>query len=100
MNGPEYRFGHVPSHRMPTSFDEPCLGIVGMWRQGGGANPHFALALAETMLRVGQRYVAWTAYERASRLAERFWPDDAMRPRPSTISPIRGRAIGVKSYCG
>jgi len=23
-------------------FDEPMLGIIGMWRQGGGANPHFA----------------------------------------------------------
>ena len=48
------------------------LGIIGMWRQGGGANPHFALALGETMLRVGQRYIAWAAYERAFRLAERY----------------------------
>jgi hypothetical protein len=65
----------VPSHRKPVAFDEPCLGIIGMWRQGGGANPHFALALGETMLRVGQRYVAWGAYERAARLADQFWPD-------------------------
>jgi hypothetical protein len=69
----------VPSHRVSVPFDEPCLGIVGMWRQGAGANPHFALALAETMLRVGQRYVAWAAYERASRLADQFWPDDEMK---------------------
>jgi hypothetical protein len=69
----------VSSHCVPVAFDEPCLSIVGMWRQGAGANPHFALALAETMLRVGQRYVAWSAYERASRLAEQFWPDDEMR---------------------
>ncbi|MEZ6062366.1 MAG: hypothetical protein R3C19_18645 [Planctomycetaceae bacterium] len=65
----------VPSHRKPVPFDEPVLGIIGMWRQGGGANPHFALALGETMLRVGQRYIAWTAFARASSMADRFWPD-------------------------
>jgi len=65
----------VPSHRARVAFDEPMLGIIGMWRQGGGANPHFALAVAETMLRAGQRYIAWAAYERAARLLERFWPD-------------------------
>jgi hypothetical protein len=50
-----------------------------MWRQGGGANPHFALALGETMLRVGQRYIAWAAYERAGRMADRFWPGPAVQ---------------------
>ncbi len=50
-----------------------------MWRQGGGANPHFALCLGETMLRVGQRYLAWSAFERASRLADRFWPDAGLQ---------------------
>jgi hypothetical protein len=69
----------VPSHRSPVPFDEPVLGIIGMWRQGGGANPHFALALGETMLRVGQRYIAWEAFERASRLADRFSPDQSLR---------------------
>jgi hypothetical protein len=69
----------VPSHREPVPFDEPVLGIIGMWRQGGGANPHFALALGETMLRVGQRYVAWAAFERTARLAGRFWPDRAIQ---------------------
>lgn len=59
------------------AFDEPMLGIIGMWRQGGGANPHFALCIGEVMLRVGQRYIAWAAFERASRLAERYWPDPA-----------------------
>lgn len=58
-------------------FDEPMLGIIGMWRQGGGANPHFALCMGEVMLRVGQRYIAWAAFERAGRLAERYWPDPA-----------------------
>ena len=67
----------VPSHRKPAPFDEPALGIIGMWRQGAGANPHFALALGETMLRVGQRHIAWEAFERASKLADRFWPGQA-----------------------
>jgi hypothetical protein len=69
----------VPSHRTPVPFDEPALGIIGIWRQGSGANPHFALALGETMLRVGQRYIAWAAYERAARMADRIWPDPAVR---------------------
>ncbi len=60
-----------------VAFDEPVLGIIGMWRQGGGANPHFALALGEIMLRVGQRYVAWEAFERTYRLADGFGPDAA-----------------------
>jgi hypothetical protein len=63
----------------PVPFDEPTLGIIGMWRLGGGANPHFALALGEIMLRVGQRYIAWTAYERAAGLADRAWPDADIR---------------------
>jgi hypothetical protein len=58
------------SQPKPVPFDEPTLGIVGMWRLGGGANPHFALALGEIMTRVGQRYIAWCAYERATRLVE------------------------------
>jgi hypothetical protein len=69
----------VPSHRKPVAFDEPMLGIIGMWRQGEEANPHFALAIGETMLRVGQRYIAWTAYERASRMADQFWPDPPLQ---------------------
>ncbi|HEY1376350.1 MAG TPA: hypothetical protein VGF55_06125, partial [Gemmataceae bacterium] len=65
----------IISHPKPIPFDEPVLGLIGMWRQGGGASPHFALCLGETMLRVGQRYLAWSAFERASRLADRYWPD-------------------------
>jgi len=77
--GAEEGWASVPvtSYKEPVPFDEPVLGIIGMWRQGGGASPHFALALGETMLRVGQRFLAWSAYERAYRLAERFWPDPA-----------------------
>jgi hypothetical protein len=59
----------------PVPFDEPALGIVGMWRLGGGANPHFSLALSEIMLRVGQRRIAWCGYERTVLLANRYWPD-------------------------
>jgi len=59
----------------PVPFDEPTLGIIGRWRLGGGASPQFALALGEIMLRVGQRYIAWCAYERAALLAGRVWPD-------------------------
>jgi hypothetical protein len=60
------------AHRAPVPFDEPCLGILGMWRYGGGANPYFAVTFGETMLRVGQRYIAWDAYERATALADRL----------------------------
>lgn len=59
----------------PVPFDEPVLGIIGMWRYGGGANPHFSLALAETMLRVGQRRIAWCAYERAAQMAQHTGPE-------------------------
>ena len=69
----------VPSHREGTPFDEPMLGIIGMWRQGGGANPHFSLAIAETMLRVGQRNIAWTAYARTLQMVERYSIDPATR---------------------
>ncbi|HKI38353.1 MAG TPA: hypothetical protein VKA46_41270 [Gemmataceae bacterium] len=66
----------VPSAQgQPVPFDEPTLGIIGMWRLGGGASPHFALALGEIMMRVGQRYIAWCAYERAAAMADRAWPD-------------------------
>ena len=72
---PGWELVDVPSHREAVPFDEPMLGIIGMWRQGGGANPHFALAVAETMLRTGQRFIAWTAYARAKKLAGRYSPD-------------------------
>ena len=73
-------------------FDEPMLGIIGMWRQGGGANPHFALAIGETMLRVGQRQLAWSAYERAKRLAERYSPDAA------TVQFLRTHCDGRQAF--
>jgi hypothetical protein len=73
------RVGGGRDGRGAVPFDEPVLGIVGMWREGGGANPHFALALGEIMIRVGQRFLAWEAFERASRLADRVHPSPAVR---------------------
>jgi hypothetical protein len=55
-------------------FDEPALWLIGEWRHGSGPNPHYALCLGEIMLRVGQRYLAWNCYERATRMADQFWP--------------------------
>jgi hypothetical protein len=75
-------------------FDEPCLGIIGMWRQGGGANPHFALCLGEIMLRVGQRYLAWSCYERAARLAERSWPSPDLQQY--LRDHCRARQLGIE----
>jgi tetratricopeptide (TPR) repeat protein len=69
------------AHEKPVPFDEPTLGIIGMWRLGGGAHPYFAVCLGETMLRVGQRYLAWEAFERAARMANFTWPDPALQQR-------------------
>jgi hypothetical protein len=69
------------SLKAPVPFDEPCLGIIGMWRLGGGASPQFALALGEIMIRVNQRQLAWTAYQRAIREAKRFSSDEAIRTK-------------------
>jgi hypothetical protein len=80
----------VPSsHKEPVPFDEPTLGIIGMWRLGGGPNPHFALALGEIMLRVGQGYIAWCAYERAVLLAARFASNKELQS--DFIANCRGR---------
>jgi tetratricopeptide (TPR) repeat protein len=68
-------------HNEPVPFDEPVLGMIGMWMLGGGANPHFSLALAETMLRVGRHELAWKAYRRALDTSGRFTPDDDTRKR-------------------
>lgn len=70
---------YVGPEETGVPFDEPVLGIIGMWREGGGANPHFSLALAETMLRVGQRYIAWKAYEKTKLLADRYSNDPELQ---------------------
>jgi hypothetical protein len=77
----EWKQAASTSQSAPVPFDEPTLGIIGMWRLGGGANPHFALALGEIMMRVGQRQIAWCAYERAAQLAERVWPDPVIQSK-------------------
>jgi hypothetical protein len=64
----------VWTHGKRGPFDEPALWLIGEWRQGSGPNPHYALCLGEIMLRVGQRYLAWSCYERATRMAVQFWP--------------------------
>lgn len=65
------RVGPLDSNaqRGTVPFDDPVVAIVGIWRQVRGPDPHLALALGETMLRVGQRHLAWAAFERAQRLA-------------------------------
>ncbi len=65
--------------RLPFTFDEPALAFVGIWTLGSGANPHFALALAHLMDGLGQRAIAWNAYERTSELAGKFWSDPAVQ---------------------
>ncbi|MBY0232413.1 MAG: hypothetical protein K2W96_24305 [Gemmataceae bacterium] len=65
----------------PLPFDEAMLGLVGLWRQGGGAEAHLALAIAETMRRVGQYHIARAAYRRASALSATFWPDPAIQEK-------------------
>lgn len=74
-------------------YDEPVLGILGMWTFGGGPNPHFALALGGVCERIGQRYTAWNAYARAIRLADRFWPAPAVRERLVAHCRERQRAL-------
>jgi hypothetical protein len=69
------------SRDKPAPFDEPTLGILGMWTLAAGANPHFAVALGEIMLRVGQSHIAWAAYERAVDTAPVFLPDAALREK-------------------
>jgi hypothetical protein len=41
------------------------------------------------MLRVGQRYLAWSAYERTASMAQGFWPDAAIQEK--LVAHCRGR---------
>ncbi len=76
---PEYRSYLDGDEPETVPFDEPVLAIIGMWRLGGGPNPHFALALGEIMLRVGKPKIAWEAYERAIRMGDQFWHKPEVR---------------------
>ncbi len=60
---------------LPIDFDEPALGLLGMWVFGGGPNPHSALAIAQLAEHAGEPYLAVEGYLRARELAERFHPD-------------------------
>ena len=79
-------------------FDLPVLGILGMWTLGGGANPHFALALGTIMEQVGQGALAWECYERTAALAPNYSADPETRQwlighlvqRQQTIAGPRG----------
>jgi hypothetical protein len=68
-----------PAYREAMPFDEPVLGLIGMWTLGGGPNPHSALALGHIMEEVGQHEIAWNCYERAVELGDGFSPDSAVR---------------------
>ena len=74
-------------------FDEPTLALLGMWTQGGGPNPHSALALGRLMEHVGQRHIAWEAYQRALDLAANFSPNPATRDALSAYCRDRQLAI-------
>jgi len=62
-----------------VAFDEPALGLLGMWWYGGGPNPHLALALAGLMEDAGQLPLAWVAYQRTREMSDRLWKDPAQR---------------------
>ncbi len=82
-----------PDYPEPMPFDEPTLAIIGMWTLGGGPSPHFALALGRIMEDLGQREIAWNAYERAVELKGRFWPDPGVCEKMAAI--CRDRQIGL-----
>ncbi len=78
---------------LSAPFDEPVLGIIGMWVYGGGANPHFALALGDIMEGFGQKRIAWSAYRRAVSMAKRFWPDQEIADNLKQHCEMRMRAL-------
>ena len=78
-----------------TGFDQPTLGVVGMWIYGGGPNPHFAMALGQLMERVGQRRIAWACYARAQAMQERWWPDATIRSALVSHAQERQQAIAA-----
>ncbi len=82
----------------PAPYDEPVLGILGMWMLGGGPNPHFALALGGVCERINQRHVAWTAYARAIEMAERLWPEASVHER--LVAHCRARQTALEELLG
>ncbi len=70
-----------PSRGTAAAFDEPLLGLLGLWSWGGGANPHLALAIATICEKIGQRPLAVDAYERCIAMAQKFNPDPTIQQR-------------------
>lgn len=83
----------LTSLESPVPFDEPVLGILGMWTLGGGASPHFSLAIAGICERIGESQTAWRAYERAAMLAPRFSPDAALQAKLRAHCEARQSAL-------
>jgi tetratricopeptide (TPR) repeat protein len=84
------------SQNVAAPFDDPVLGIVGMWRLGGGPNPHFALTLGGISERVGRPRLAWAAYERAVRMKQ-AWPETA---RDHLVEYSRARQAELEAHLG
>lgn len=89
-----------PDYDVAMPFDEPTLAIIGMWTLGGGPNPHFSLALATIMEVIGQREIAWNAYERTLELSDKFWPDPAIREKLRTHCRERQRLLAQREAVG
>ena len=74
-------------------FDEPVLGLIGMWTMGGGPNPYSAIALGSVIERVQQRQIAFNAYERALQMQERMGPTAETRKTLVAFCQKRQKAI-------
>jgi hypothetical protein len=76
---PEWLAAVDPTWTHRARFDEPLLGMVGLWVLGGGEHPHLALVIAGICEQVGQPELAIAAYGAVDRLADRYSPDPATR---------------------
>jgi len=85
-----------PEYVVPMPFDEPALGLIGMWTLGGGANPHFAMTLGRIMESVGQFELAWNGYERAIEMKDQFWPEASTRDAMAAWCRARQAAIAKR----
>ena len=90
---PKWREAVHPAYNSPRPFDEPVLGLLGMWTLGGGPNPNSALALGHIAEQVGQLEIAWNAYERALEMQDRFSPREDVRKALVEHCLARQRAI-------
>jgi tetratricopeptide (TPR) repeat protein len=79
----------------PMPFDEPTLAIIGMWTMGGGPNAHFAQCLGRIMQKVGERLIAWNAFERAVELRATYWPDEKIQDQMVLWCRSQQNAIAI-----